>query len=1504
MEALPLRLLDEIECREMLSLTWGYVDGSLSRDQVEKIALNVIQQSGTDDDPDDLIENLLDRQLVFERGARIRSRFAEAVRLSARIRQWFPGRSWESAPHLVADFRLARRPRRYPKRDQDPRAFWNSLPAQLSHDARRAALWTALTQTSAGAVLSLARFQTEAAVRLLDAPTGDTATIVSAGTGSGKTLCFYLPALVEMGARVRSSEHWTMALAIYPRVELLKDQLSEALGLAGRLTAELSRNVVRPLRVGVLYGQTPRSTRDLSKAWMERAGWALQSNRGYFCPMVRCPVCGSDVHWSETDVAARSERLTCVTGHVIDNLVLTRESLQAQAPDLLFTTTEMINRRLTDPAMRSVMGVDRSPGQRPFFVLLDEAHTYSGASGAQAALTLGRWRHAMGTGVVRWVGLSATLGDPEAFFSALTGVPRDSVELIAPAVEDMEEEGAEYQVALRGDPASQTSLLSTTIQEVMLLGRIADTSAHVSQRVVGRKAFVFTDDLDVVNRLYHNIADAEAYRFQGNRARPDPTRQPLAALRADGGDARERDAEGQRWWAPEKIGHRLDDRLRLDRTTSQDSGVDPAATVVVATSTLEVGFNDLEVGFVLQHKAPKDMAGFLQRKGRAGRQRGMRSWMVTILSDYGRDRTCYAAFEQLFDPELPASTLPVDNLYLMKIHATFALIEWLYAECTARGEPTSIWPVLARPSQPQGFRKRVLGVLGELLRPGSAGEAVRGRLEAHLRGALRIDPSRSAERLEAILWEPPRSVLLEVVPTLMRRLWSNWNLAFPEPNGVGQEAYEPNQPLPEFLPRTLFSELTLPDVRILADRADQATLPIVQALNHLVPGRVTRRFAPRDARLSHWIPCDWTAAPCVLDIETFTTDAETFRAGTPAVTVFRPREVKLAVAPVEVLPTSNATWIWCSEISPGVAPRELPFPTLGPWAGVIRRLEAHTYRQRAPIYARRFASEGEAAIRIKRGGGVMEHRVPFALAKAGQSVAIGLEQAVDGIYVEFELPHSDALAAAPLPADVLATCRGAYFRHLVSGDKELAALGNVFQLDWLAQIFLAACAEQAGLRGLLLADCAERIGAFELKAALRTLLPSANVGSALGEGGEGSDDEQDEADQADDGSSRSEQKLVRQLRTLVDNDGVGRRLRELASRLTAVTDARDWGGWLREVMHETLAQASLEAAGAALPRTSVIDNLLCDPVIGSTEDTVGVWLSEDTLGGAGVVEELSTLIEKEPRRWPRAIEAALAPTDLEQAAVALRVLCDLIMDDESVAALVLECCRQVSHAERYASLMRLMSVLAQRGHTVGRAFAASANHRLLRPNVSREFFALLCNLDDFRADLQRKLGVLIDLRVFCRVAEADLRFGERLRHEFGRLRGVPLADGEAAQLLSGVLWPQPAELRGGRPPAYHPFRRVGTIDPGLVRALMLRDVSIRVELSDANWIAKVRQPLAEYGVARLATAKENLLELRNALLTLTTERLEVGWLHLFAAVERIEMNGSEYVAVLMLREWS
>jgi hypothetical protein len=71
-------------------------------------------------------------------------------------------------------------------------------------------------------------------------------------------------------------------------------------------------------------------------------------------------------------------------------------------------------------------------------------------------------------------------------------------------------------------------------------------------------------------------------------------------------DARE--ADGQRWALAEDLRRTLDRRLVVGRTTSRDPGVDGRADVIVATAALEVGFNDTEVGAVLQHKAPRSIA--------------------------------------------------------------------------------------------------------------------------------------------------------------------------------------------------------------------------------------------------------------------------------------------------------------------------------------------------------------------------------------------------------------------------------------------------------------------------------------------------------------------------------------------------------------------------------------------------------------------------------------------------------------------------------------------------------------------------------------------------------------------------------------------------------------------------------------------------------------------------------------------------------------------------------
>ncbi|WP_199555737.1 DEAD/DEAH box helicase [Sandaracinobacteroides hominis] len=412
---------------------------------------------------------------------------------------------WKGAPSLVADFRVDCRPRRFPQRRRLPADILAEHQAVLGSSPLRQDLWSALTSRAG---MRLAGFQERAALRL-SAATDDGGTIVTAGTGSGKTIAFYLPGMIRIG-EATGSDHWVKAIAIYPRIELLKDQFAEAFRMARTIDQTLAAHGRRPLVIGALFGKTPtRATRQelTDKSWVRRG-------EDFICPWMRCTLCDGELVWRGADIATGTERLVCVQqgcGAQIgdDQIVLTRTRLQRTPPDILFTTTEILNQRLSDHWMRGLFGVGLPAARKPLLALLDEVHTYEGATGAQAALTLRRWRHLLGAPIT-WVGLSATLGDAARFFSDLTGAALDDVVEITPTLEEFEEQGAEYQILLRGDPASRASLLSTTIQTSMLLPRLLDPpGATNTSGTVGRRAFLFTDDLDVTNRLYDDLRDAD-----------------------------------------------------------------------------------------------------------------------------------------------------------------------------------------------------------------------------------------------------------------------------------------------------------------------------------------------------------------------------------------------------------------------------------------------------------------------------------------------------------------------------------------------------------------------------------------------------------------------------------------------------------------------------------------------------------------------------------------------------------------------------------------------------------------------------------------------------------------------------------------------------------------------------------------------------------------------------------------------------------------------------------
>ncbi|NLE46388.1 MAG: hypothetical protein GX620_16855, partial [Chloroflexi bacterium] len=594
-------------------------------------------------------------------------------------------------------------------------------------------------------------------------------------------------------------------------------------------------------------------------------------------------------------------------------------------PDILFTTTEMLNRRLSRASEHALFGIDTV--NAPRIVLLDEIHTYEGLTGAQVAYLLRRWRHARGRRDAQglcMIGLSATLTQGERFFARLTGLQESQINYVSPQEEDLVEEGVEYNLVVRGDPASATSLLSTSVQTAMLLARVLDPSdsrrrGSVSHGAYGSRIFAFTDKLDVINRWFHIEVDAEKKQNLSRMRLPPTDEDALTSTK--------RNEMGQDWWVCREIGHDLRAPLRLGLTSSQYRGVHPNADLVIATSTLEVGFNDPSVGAVIQHKAPRSLASFIQRKGRAGRTRAMRPWTVVVTSAYGRDRWAFQHAETLFNPVLPPIQLPLENYYVRKVQAAFALMDWLALMLKRAGQSADIWQLLTAKPKVWAETRRQREIVCRLLEEVLDGSK-RAMLEEYLTRALGLENNSSA--LYSILWGEPRPLLLDVLPTIVRQLESNWQRVVDgkvEPLGDALD----QRPLPQYVPPQLFGDLSTRELLLrvpVSGHSDQSSpaeeyLAVNQALVEYAPGHVNKRYARADhTDEAHWLPLP---DPAQLSRGQLPLDylpakwervSSTVEVGGTCYAVLRPITYDLALVPPDVRSTSSAWLTWSSSLRP------------------------------------------------------------------------------------------------------------------------------------------------------------------------------------------------------------------------------------------------------------------------------------------------------------------------------------------------------------------------------------------------------------------------------------------------------------------------------------------------------------------------------------------------------------------------------------------------------------
>jgi hypothetical protein len=1378
-DELLLETLSALEALEAPLLSWGITTGSFGEQEV----LDAIQQAVPTELPDDVLDALIDRGLILSKGLTsptYRTRMAETVRLAVNLRQWFHGRDWRTAPTLVSDLRFVSRTRSIPRRDRTP---------QQASDDLSAALGPAWTQSHSDALArildgrAIAEFQHRSAQRLLMPQSTSRGTVVTAGTGAGKTLAFYLPVLTQLLATPRRTSS-PRIIAIYPRTELLRDQLRSLLEQTRRLEGGSVG-----LSTGVLYGATPYNRADAVR--QARRGWRRRG-QGLVSPILMCleEDCSGEYIWP--DAQGDHELLQCERCRsTLDESVLqfTRRSLLAKPPAILFTTTEMVNRQLGGAARRLLVGDNRGG---PEYLLLDEVHTYSGTHGAQVGNLLRRWRSGF-VSQPHIVGLSATLSDPEGFFAALTGLSSSKVVAVGPYASEMRPVGREYFLALRGDPASQTSLLSTTIQTAMLIRRMLDlTPGAPSGGAFGTKVFAFTDDLDVTNRLQSQLQDAEGWMPGGVNRKPQGS---LATLRAaTGQDLQQRDDAGQVWNYAEQFGT-LQHVVKVGRTTSRDAGVDVVAEIVVATASLEVGFDDPRVGAVLQHKAPRDAAQFLQRRGRAGRDPIMRPWTVVVLSDFGRDRLAFQQYEALFEPVVQAAPLPVRNRVILKMQATWHLADQL--------ERVMNLPAAAEEQRSLGPRLRAR--LNDLL-----SEAGVARISRQLRRSLGIDE----EDARAVLWDHPRSLMSTVVPTLIR-------------TAAALELGRATDltPLREFVPSSLFAALQTPEVRLVLPQANanEEAEPVAAAMRQFAPGRVSYRYALNGRRDRLWVappPANqplFDLAPAT--VQCFDLEAPPDSDGKRVIQI---SALRLETPPGRTSDSSYGRWKWRTSFAYDGEPLGLDVPAKSVWASVIAAFDACTHRYRCPLRVWRTSSEFEVERNDPQEPPQTSHHVRFG----SDDVRVGFLLDVDGIQVRVNLPSQfsadDQLTRA---------LRVTRLEFLTRNDADLADLvPSSFTRDWLHQVLLSTLITRSAGRSLQAA-----LGGMS-----DTQLSDAMI------------DVTQHVFGSDPNNPLGAPGLVQDLSTTLQIAGVVARLRELASVLWASQDD-SWRNWILQRYLNTIGAGMLQAIQALCPDVDT-GSLRLDVGIDSVDDEVGVLrLTEDEPGGIGVIETFVDRYVEDPRAYWALVAASLGPSDAERVDGTLSALLAALQNG-GFAHPVAEVRAAQSLDETTEAWNALRQALFTAGLPNDPSVTSALGTRFLRPGSTTDVDALATHLKEMWEEHEVTLGIEIELRVFAFVAAQNTDIQQRLRavtQQPGLTTAVQIGQ------IVGLLWPRGSRLRAAALAPYSPYADHEPTER-LLLAPLFAAPHAPIDMADADWRQQVDARLRETGAATLHVPNELL----------------------------------------------
>jgi len=1519
MEVFPYKFLTFLETREQRLLSWGFYDVSFTPNEI----LELINCEGDEElraqwsevfkewTIELFLDELAKANLLFSvegTSPRYRTRFAESIRLIARLKQMFREDQWATAPNLVSDIKLHLKPRRYPERTQTVKVCWTDMRDHATKSNVQHTLFEKLSQNERGISIEFSAFQRRAFSQILskyNSP-GASGTVICAGTGAGKTKAFYVPAI--LGAATELSEKpFTKIIAIYPRNVLLSDQFREALAEVMKLNGELKAKGIRPFKLGALLGSTPYSAwfkRDGQKGQKTLAekygGWRAKGKGDFIIPYLRSPLnADEELVWRESD---RKVGRTCLyrnsvhssTPDVPDGmLALTREDLMASPPDILFLSLEMLNRELGNPQWAKTFGI-RERDFTPRLLLLDEVHSYEGIHGAQVAWVLRRWRHATKSNKLHVVGLSATLRQAQEHLARVSAVNSSDILELRPAENELQEESIEYNVVVKGDPASGTSLLSTSIQCGMLLSRVLTPANNIPSnyqlpiephRLFGKKVFGFTDNLDVVNRWLSDMTDAERNRLARLRLNPKHANpRPNSGLTDN--ELSLRNTLGQIWDLPRRLGFDLTSPLRVGRCSSQDPGLASNDDLVIATSSLEVGFDDPKVGAVIQHKRPMSIASFIQRKGRAGRTRGSRPWTMVILSDYGGDRIAFQQAERFFEPELDELNLPYLNQYVLRIQATFFLIDWI----GRRVGLDAPYSYLRQPSK--GYfltadaQARTRVILEDFLNQGVQWRTFREDAIKLFAGPLSGPFTRLSEgQVESLFWELPRPLLRQVVPCLLRKLDAQWSFAKPGSNDE-VENKGVSYPLPEFLPSATFAELDITETRMSFEingnfEKDDEFLDVSQVLTESCPGRASKRFSTRPGDPGFWhnyspslvaggnLVSAKTLFPSSLDLGIF-----------QGVHVFQPEAVAVSHCTNDVLDSSYGTWNWKNSFRPFGSGYDVPVFGVEPWRDVVLSTRAFLHRDQSGIDVTRFADSFNFEIRLQRGRSTIGRGELLGQAVDGLErlpEAVGFHRRVDGIQIQIKKQH---LVVPFLPGNLMARFRADYYLNVLKTHKDFPPEVNGFLREWAWRISLAMLSATALNKNCSLEEAQGHLQNIRVAAAERVIESIFHV--------------------RDPSLHEHEGRLVENIRALWRDNSFVEVITKAESVLWMQLGS-EFKDWVVERYVSTLAHAFRVACTSTDVEINEAD-LIVDVI--KSADEIFIYLSEKQSGGLGVIEKIVQRLSSDPNRFHNGMRHVLDYCQREKNTEYLLAVLDNAQTNSGLSTSFSSVRSAKGFSGQEKSKLALQSKLVESGFDATRDRFVSLMSNVINPGSSAQTDKLIRDTNSSWRVAEQKLQVGIDPRVYVYSLLQNSSFRPQLESHFRHLHGQ--ANLVPAQLYSSTerfLLPSCPDSCQECLTAFNRFNDFGFPSRELANVwLGLNIVTLNIADPCGDWQSLVKSGIVLNGIFAISFSSIHVAQVMSQLNVLFSEEVEVGILFHPISMQRIEKDGSNWIITLQLKD--